>query len=419
MEKKYKSFVYEVFKKYKNFQVFKHSVCKIRITNITKGINQRLKYISNEYNILKEASEKKEKKNKYNLSSKEKHKTLKRKRTKFHSFGKRPRTEHYKLLRLESFSNYKKEKTFFIDVNKHKLNIKKSLIGLDSNYNFNNSKISLNSSFYSRNNSIINNEPSHSKRHNTFFSKRKNNSQTHLFKQTNFLKKTKLFKKNYNKKYTNTINNSFNNINKNKLIVDFNLKEENKLSKTKSNKKKRKKIDFKKYIPHPMNRKLNDALANSKQLKKEILLTTNSFAYKDPYKLSNLLKDEKKNSFEKQLNKKIVPFFESCKIKKSNKLKYPTFVPNIDYVGATNLYKKITNLNPMSSYKFKNEIKKEMEIKIIKQGLDQIEFIPNNSYENAYKRPQWVIEKTQKSREIFRNLLWEVEKNIIKSNKII
>ena len=51
-----------LFNKFKNYRIFNHSVCNLRITNITKGINQRLKSISKEYNILKKASEKKEKK---------------------------------------------------------------------------------------------------------------------------------------------------------------------------------------------------------------------------------------------------------------------------------------------------------------------------------------------------------------------
>ena len=40
-----------LFNKFKNYRIFNHSVCNLRITNITKGINQRLKSISKEYNI--------------------------------------------------------------------------------------------------------------------------------------------------------------------------------------------------------------------------------------------------------------------------------------------------------------------------------------------------------------------------------
>ena len=410
-----------LFNKFKNYRIFNHSVCNLRITNITKGINQRLKSISKEYNILKKASEKKEKKNIYNylnLSKENKYKRLRKKRTKFPTFVRlRPSTVKSKLLRLESIHDTKK-KTFCIDVNKHKLQMRGSFLGLVpnfpvfTNYNNNNSKeikFSPNSSIYSRNTSLLNNEMTITKTNNNsyfpnydiFNQLNNDNNNKNIINLNNNIHIN-------NTNYNNNINNSLRNNNKYPIIEG---KNENK-------KKKNKKINFKKYIPHPIYRKLNDALENSKQLKKEILITSNSFSYKDPLKLTELLKDENNNSFEKKINKNIFPYFESCPLKNGKNSPFRTIFPSIEYLENSNLYKRITNINPISSYKFKDEIKKEMEIKIITKGLAQINFVPNNYFQYAYKRPEWVIEKTKKSREKFYNIIYKTNKKVTESHHI-
>ena len=407
-----------LFNKFKNYRIFNHSVCNLRITNITKGINQRLKCISKEYNILKKASEKKEKKNIYNylnLSNDNKYKTLRKKRTKFPTFVRmRPYTTKSKLLRLETINDAKK-KTFCIDVNKHKLKMSGTFLGLVPNfssfpnYNKNNSKeikFSPNSSIYSRNNSILNNEFS--------ITKTNNNS---YYQNFDIIKQL-------NNNNTNNINHNFNNNNNNNNINFRNnsrypiLKVKKDIPIQRNNKKKKKKINFKKYIPHPIYRKLNDALSNSTQLKKELLINSNSFSYKDPIKLTELLKEENNNNFGNKINKRIYPFFESYPLKKSKNSPFRSIFPSIDYLEKLNLYKRITNLNPTSSYKFKDEIKKEMEVKIITKGFAQINFVPNNFFQYAYKRPEWVIEKTKKARENFEKIMWKTDNNINGSHTI-
>ena len=432
----------KLFNKFKNYRIFNHSFCNLRITNITKGINQRLKCISKEYNILKKASEKKEKKNIYNylnLSKENKYKRLRKKRTKFPTFVRlRPSTVKSKLLRLESIHDTKK-KTFCIDLNKHKLKMRTSVLGLVpnfpvlTNYNNNNNKdikFSPNSSIYSRNTSVLNNE----------FTLTKNNNNSYyqnfdIFKQLNNDNNYNVNNNNnINNNKSNNINNINNNINNNNIIINNNnsinkslrtntrkypnVKVKNNIPNPKNNKKKKKKINFKKYIPHPIYRKLNDALSNSNQLKKELLINSNSFSYKDPLKLTELLKVENNNSFEKKINKNIFPYFESYPLKNSKNSPFRTIFPSIDYLENLNLYKRITNLNPISSYKFKDEIKKEMEIKIITKGFAQINFVPNNYFQYAYKRPEWVIEKTKKSREKFENIIWKTDKNNIGGHTI-
>ena len=328
-----------LFNKFKNYRIFNHSVCNLRITNITKGINQRLKSISKEYNILKKASEKKEKKNIYNylnLSNDNKYKTLRKKRTKFPTFVRmRPYTTKSKLLRLETINDAKK-KTFCIDVNKHKLKMSGTFLGLVPNfssfpnYNKNNSKeikFSPNSSIYSRNNSILNNEFS--------ITKTNNNS---YYQNFDIIKQL-------NNNNTNNINHNFNNNNNNNNI---------------------------------------------------------NFRNNSRYKI----------------NKRIYPFFESYPLKKSKNSPFRTIFPSIDYLEKLNLYKRITNLNPTSSYKFKDEIKKEMEVKIITKGFAQINFVPNNFFQYAYKRPEWVIEKTKKARENFEKIIWKTDNNINGSHTI-
>ena len=110
------------------------------------------------------------------------------------------------------------------------------------------------------------------------------------------------------------------------------------------------------------------------------------------------------------------------KLEKPNKI----FIYNLGYYlssepklkNALSSTKTISALNPISSYLFKDEIGKEMEIKIKFEPLDKIKFTPNKFYDNAFKKPKWVDERNLKLKDGFKLIFNQIEKNRIEVKKI-
>ena len=159
-------------------------------------------------------------------------------------------------------------------------------------------------------------------------------------------------------------------------------------------------------IHHPIYKHLNITLENAKKIKNEIVNASKSFSQINPYN------NTENNIIE---NNRI-------KLEKPNKI----FIYNLGYYlssepklkNALSSTKTISALNPVSSYLFKDEIGKEMEIKIKFEPLDKIKFTPNKFYDNAFKKPKWVDERNLKLKDGFKLIFNQIEKNRIEVKKI-
>ena len=88
------------------------------------------------------------------------------------------------------------------------------------------------------------------------------------------------------------------------------------------------------------------------------------------------------------------------------------------FKDALSTTKTVSLLNPISSFTFKNEIGKEMKIKIKYEPLNKIKIIPNKFYENAFKKPKWVDKKNLELKNGFKLIHNKLEKNKFDLKKI-
>ena len=255
---------------------------------------------------------------------------------------------------------------------KNKNNSKFNNLNLDINISNNNTIISYsdntyNSSFSSLNNNLL---ITHK---NKIFSN----------KSLNLNDKIKLIKHKHNNSYQNIFVNN-----------DFKLHKNN--SSKKSNIILKKKRNFKKnLIPH-IKTELNETLDNCQDINSQLKTKSNSFSNIFHKKIKNV-DDTKNKLFGFEFKKKL-----SIPLQKQQEkyfiYKYGYFIsidPN--YKDILSKSKMISNINENSLYKFKEEIGKELDIKIKVNKNLNIQFYPNNNIFKKYKTFKQVKEKISKS----------------------
>ena len=161
-------------------------------------------------------------------------------------------------------------------------------------------------------------------------------------------------------------------------------------------------------IPYPIYKHLNNTLENTKKIKNDIIHYSNSFSKNNPYK------NEKDNN---EYSDKMIPL---------EKKKQKFFIYKLGYYlsldpkfkDALSTTKTVSLLNPISSFTFKNEIGKEMKIKIKYEPLNKFKIMPNRFYDNAFKKPKWVDKKNLELRNGFKEIYNKLEKNKFQLKKI-
>ena len=392
--------------------LFKVPFVNDKVPNITEQIEKRLKYVKKEKEKLLEEDKK------YNFIfdipfNKTKKKTFKRK------------TKKTLKIRTSTQENYKKQ---ILDINQPiNNNFEKSIYshseGIIDDKKFN---ILLNKN--KQENKLKNQNKF---RNSAFFitEEKQKSSLLHLtsnfsrnFSESNVFSPLKydLLKKNTfnNEEEIQFISNSshfsddydvFNNFNNN-LSFDSNItKNKKKTFKSKSEVSFIKNMNLKKSkIPYPIYKHLNNTLENTKKIKNDIIHYSNSFSKNNPYK------NEKDNN---EYSDKMIPL---------EKKKQKFFIYKLGYYlsldpkfkDALSTTKTVSLLNPISSFTFKNEIGKEMKIKIKYEPLNKFKIMPNRFYDNAFKKPKWVDKKNLELRNGFKEIYNKLEKNKFQLKKI-
>lgn len=382
--------------KLEKINVYKFPIDNDKVPNITNQIIKRLEMIKSEKEKLMELSYEKNKKFLFNIPKKKITRLALSKRKTKKTTKYRPSTiEHFnnkKLNILDLFSSNK-------NLNKNKSN--KSLFNLKNN-----------SSKYSIFSKIKKKSQSKFRKSDFFITEDKNKKGSLLDLTSNFSRNNSECNIFPVSKYD--VNNSFNseelqiisNSNSNSFFnesFDFKTRKKKKILKSESLQNLKLK---KNNIPHPIYKHLNVTLENSKKIKNEIVNASKSFSQINPYN------NDENNIIEKN----------RIKLEKPNKI----FIYNLGYYlssepklkNALSSTKTISALNPISSYLFKDEIGKEMEIKIKFEPLDKIKFTPNKFYDNAFKKPKWVDERNLKLKDGFKLIFNQIEKNRIEVKKI-
>ena len=380
--------------KLEKINVYKFPIDNDKVPNITNQIIKRLEMIKSEKEKLMELSFVKNKKFLFNIPKKKiTRSALSKRKTK--------KTKKYRPSTIENFNNKKLNILDLFSSNKslNKNKSNKSLFNLKNN--------SPNYSIFSK---FQKKSPSKFRKSDFFITEDKSQKGSLLNLTSNFSRNNSEYNIFPTSKYE--VNDSFNseelkiisNSNSNSFFnesIDFKTKKKILKSESLQNLKLKKNN-----IPHPIYKHLNVTLENSKKIKNEIVNASKSFSQINPYN------NTENNIIE---NNRI-------KLEKPNKI----FIYNLGYYlssepklkNALSSTKTISALNPVSSYLFKDEIGKEMEIKIKFEPLDKIKFTPNKFYDNAFKKPKWVDERNLKLKDGFKLIFNQIEKNRIEVKKI-
>lgn len=380
--------------KLEKINVYKFPIDNDKVPNITNQIIKRLEMIKSEKEKLMELSFVKNKKFLFNIPKKKiTRSALSKRKTK--------KTKKYRPSTIENFNNKKLNILDLFSSNKslNKNKSNKSLFNLKNN----SPKYSIFSKFQKK-------SPSKFRKSDFFITEDKSQKGSLLNLTSNFSRNNSEYNIFPTSKYE--VNDSFNseelkiisNSNSNSFFnesIDFKTKKKILKSESLQNLKLKKNN-----IPHPIYKHLNVTLENAKKIKNEIVNASKSFSQINPYN------NTENNIIE---NNRI-------KLEKPNKI----FIYNLGYYlssepklkNALSSTKTISALNPVSSYLFKDEIGKEMEIKIKFEPLDKIKFTPNKFYDNAFKKPKWVDERNLKLKDGFKLIFNQIEKNRIEVKKI-
>ena len=380
--------------KLEKINVYKFPIDNDKVPNITNQIIKRLEMIKSEKEKLMELSFVKNKKFLFNIPKKKiTRSALSKRKTK--------KTKKYRPSTIENFNNKKLNILDLFSSNKslNKNKSNKSLFNLKNN----SPKYSIFSKFQKK-------SPSKFRKSDFFITEDKSQKGSLLNLTSNFSRNNSEYNIFPTSKYE--VNDSFNseelkiisNSNSNSFFnesIDFKTKKKILKSESLQNLKLKKNN-----IPHPIYKHLNVTLENAKKIKNEIVNASKSFSHINPYN------NTENNIIE---NNRI-------KLEKPNKI----FIYNLGYYlssepklkNALSSTKTISALNPVSSYLFKDEIGKEMEIKIKFEPLDKIKFTPNKFYDNAFKKPKWVDERNLKLKDGFKLIFNQIEKNRIEVKKI-
>ena len=380
--------------KLEKINVYKFPIDNDKVPNITNQIIKRLEMIKSEKEKLMELSFVKNKKFLFNIPKKKiTRSALSKRKTK--------KTKKYRPSTIENFNNKKLNILDLFSSNKslNKNKSNKSLFNLKNN--------SPNYSIFSK---FQKKSPSKFRKSDFFITEDKSQKGSLLNLTSNFSRNNSEYNIFPTSKYE--VNDSFNseelkiisNSNSNSFFnesIDFKTKKKILKSESLQNLKLKKNN-----IPHPIYKHLNVTLENSKKIKNEIVNASKSFSQINPYN------NDENNIIEKN----------RIKLEKPNKI----FIYNLGYYlssepklkNALSSTKTISALNPVSSYLFKDEIGKEMEIKIKFEPLDKIKFTPNKFYDNAFKKPKWVDERNLKLKDGFKLIFNQIEKNRIEVKKI-
>ena len=380
--------------KLEKINVYKFPIDNDKVPNITNQIIKRLEMIKSEKEKLMELSFVKNKKFLFNIPKKKiTRSALSKRKTK--------KTKKYRPSTIENFNNKKLNILDLFSSNKslNKNKSNKSLFNLKNN--------SPNYSIFSK---FQKKSPSKFRKSDFFITEDKSQKGSLLNLTSNFSRNNSEY--NIFPTSKNEVNDSFNseelkiisNSNSNSFFnesIDFKTKKKILKSESLQNLKLKKNN-----IPHPIYKHLNVTLENAKKIKNEIVNASKSFSQINPYN------NTENNIIE---NNRI-------KLEKPNKI----FIYNLGYYlssepklkNALSSTKTISALNPVSSYLFKDEIGKEMEIKIKFEPLDKIKFTPNKFYDNAFKKPKWVDERNLKLKDGFKLIFNQIEKNRIEVKKI-
>lgn len=169
--------------------------------------------------------------------------------------------------------------------------------------------------------------------------------------------------------------------------------------------------NVKKYVPHPVYKKINAALKKSVKIKNDLLSKSGSYSY---YTSTKAVNDSKEFSLNAKCTNKsmdniniLVPL---------EKIPKKFFIYKYGYFISTNpKYKDfllhcrfISNITPTNSYKFRKEIGDQvLQMKIRKENIDKITFIPKE--DERYKIPNNV--KNENTHLYFEPILKQAEKN--------
>ena len=380
--------------KLEKINVYKFPIDNDKVPNITNQIIKRLEMIKSEKEKLMELSFVKNKKFLFNIPKKKiTRSALSKRKTK--------KTKKYRPSTIENFNNKNLNILDLFSSNKslNKNKSNKSLFNLKNN----SPKYSIFSKFQKK-------SPSKFRKSDFFITEDKSQKGSLLNLTSNFSRNNSEYNIFPTSKYE--VNDSFNseelkiisNSNSNSFFnesIDFKTKKKILKSESLQNLKLKKNN-----IPHPIYKHLNVTLENAKKIKNEIVNASKSFSQINPYN------NTENNIIE---NNRI-------KLEKPNKI----FIYNLGYYlssepklkNALSSTKTISALNPVSSYLFKDEIGKEMEIKIKFEPLDKIKFTPNKFYDNAFKKPKWVDERNLKLKDGFKLIFNQIEKNRIEVKKI-
>ena len=380
--------------KLEKINVYKFPIDNDKVPNITNQIIKRLEMIKSEKEKLMELSFVKNKKFLFNIPKKKiTRSALSKRKTK--------KTKKYRPSTIENFNNKNLNILDLFSSNKslNKNKSNKSLFNLKNN----SPKYSIFSKFQKK-------SPSKFRKSDFFITEDKSQKGSLLNLTSNFSRNNSEYNIFPTSKYE--VNDSFNseelkiisNSNSNSFFnesIDFKTKKKILKSESLQNLKLKKNN-----IPHPIYKHLNVTLENAKKIKNEIVNASKSFSQINPYN------NTENNIIE---NNRI-------KLEKPNKI----FIYNLGYYlssepklkNSLSSTKTISALNPVSSYLFKDEIGKEMEIKIKFEPLDKIKFTPNKFYDNAFKKPKWVDERNLKLKDGFKLIFNQIEKNRIEVKKI-
>lgn len=174
----------------------------------------------------------------------------------------------------------------------------------------------------------------------------------------------------------------------------------------------------KKYVPHPVYKKINSALKKSIKIKNDLLSKSGSYSYYTSFKAIN---DSKQFSLNAKCNNKsmdniniLVPLEKIPK--KFFIYKYGYFIStNPKYKDFLLRCRFISNITPTNSYKFRKEIGDQvLQMKVRKENIDKITFIPIE--DERYKTPNNV--KDENTHLNYEAIIKQAEKNKKQLSKI-